>query len=47
VMMNELKSLGLDVSIIYEDEEDNVLLAETESETREAAKLKKGEDIFE
>ena len=47
VMMNELKSLGLDVSIIYEDEEDNILLAETERETREAAKLKKGEDIFE
>ncbi|OGK10433.1 MAG: hypothetical protein A2Y63_02690 [Candidatus Riflebacteria bacterium RBG_13_59_9] len=47
VMMNELRSLGLDVSIAYEDEEKNILFSQTPAETREAARLKEGEEIFE
>jgi len=47
VMMNELKSLCLDVSIIHEDEQASILREASQEEARETARLKKGEDLFE
>jgi DNA-directed RNA polymerase subunit beta len=39
VMINELKSLGLDVSIIYEEEARNILTQRTEQDVAREAKL--------
>jgi DNA-directed RNA polymerase subunit beta len=47
VMMNELKSLCLDVSIIHEDEQASILRETTQAEALESARFKKGEDLFE
>ena len=47
VMMNELKSLGLDVSIVYEDETRNILAQRSEEDVAADAKLKNWEVLEE
>jgi DNA-directed RNA polymerase subunit beta len=44
VMMNELKGLGLDVEIGYEEEAGNILLERTEEDEQ---KVPKGDEVFE